>query len=410
MFLHFKTPAVKQQINAFIKYNLSLLLFGLIMSFFSGFGQTFLLSLYVPSIEQLLNISNTEFGSIYAVATIGSALTLPWIGGYFDKINTKIYSLIVIAGLVAALLLLSFSYHVITVIIAFYGLRLFGQGLMSHTSIASMARYFDKYRGRAIGVANIGHPAGEAVLPILITLIISFVGWRSALQLSALTCAVTLFPLAIFLINRSYIRIRAYHIRAHNTKTHYAKVQTLVVFKERKFWIISPVVFAVGFINTALFFFQLKLGQAKGWSPEWVAASIAAFAIAGAAGTLLTGPLVDRFTAKKLFPYNMFFYVVGLLALIYFEHRIVYPVALTFFGLGHGTGNTIKDAMLTEIYGADIIGKIRSIFITVMVFSTALGPVIFGILLDFNVSYSVIFTYVLIGTILFTLNGFRRIE
>lgn len=408
--MNHKLSTVKQRINAFLKYNLSLLAFGIIMTFFSGFGQTFLLSLYVPSIEQLLHISNTEFGSIYAVATLGSALTLPWLGGYFDKINIMYYSLFVITGLVAALFLLSFSFHVITVIIAFYGLRLFGQGLMSHTSIASMARYFGTHRGKAIGVANVGHPSGEAVLPVLITLMITYAGWRGALQLSALTCILILLPLAVFLLNRSDIRIRAYRIGAHKAQKHYAKVHTLDVFKEKKFWIISPVVFAVGFINTALFFFQLKLGQARGWSPEWVAASIAAFAIAGAVGMLVMGPLVDRFTAKKMFPFHMIFYLIGLLALIVFEHRMVYPVALTFLGLGHGTGNTLKDAMLTEVYGAGIIGKIRSVFITVMVLSTALGPVIFGILLDLNVSYTMIFTYVLAGTLLFTLNGFRRIE
>src|SRR6056297_1420755 len=105
------------------------------MSFFSSFGQTFLLSLYVPSIEELLNVSNTEFGTVYAVATIGSALTLPWIGGFFDKMSIKRYSIMVISGLFVSLLLLSFSYHVIMVIIAFYGLRLFGQGLMTHTSV-----------------------------------------------------------------------------------------------------------------------------------------------------------------------------------------------------------------------------------------------------------------------------------
>jgi len=396
--------------DAFIKYNLGLLSFGVIMSFFSGFGQTFLLSLYVPSIEQLLGITNTEFGSIYAIATLGSAFTLPYLGGFFDKIPTKKYSLIVVTGLVLALLLLSFSYHIITVVIAFYGLRLFGQGLMSHTSIASMARYFDQHRGKAIGVANLGHPAGEAVMPIALAMVISYIGWRGALQVSAILCILILIPLVLFLLHHSAIRIRAHRMHAHSTQTYYANVKTLDVFKQRKFWIISPVIFAIGFINTALFFFQLKLGQARGWSPEWVAASIAAFAIAGAAGMLLMGSVVDKYTAKKMFPFHMIFYLMGLLALIFFEHRIVYPVALVFFGLGHGTGNTIKDAMLAEIYGADIIGKIRSIFITVMVLSTALGPVIFGVLLDLNLSYSAIFTYVLIGTLFITFNGFRRLE
>lgn len=130
---------MKEPIYLFFKNNLSLLAFGFLLPFVSGFGQTFLLSLYVPSIEQLLQISNTEFGSIYAIATIGSAATLPWAGGYFDKSDIKRYSLLVTGGLIAALLLLSFSYTIVMVLVAFYGLRLFGQGLMSHTSIASVA-------------------------------------------------------------------------------------------------------------------------------------------------------------------------------------------------------------------------------------------------------------------------------
>ena len=149
---------MKHRLYHFLKNNLGLLSFGLFLTFFSSFGQTFLLSLYVPSIEELLNISNTEFGTIYAVATIGSALTLPWAGGYFDKINTARYTLIVISGLFISLLLLSFSYHFIIVIVAFYGLRLFGQGLMSHTSVSSMAKFFENNRGKAIGITSLGHP------------------------------------------------------------------------------------------------------------------------------------------------------------------------------------------------------------------------------------------------------------
>ena len=400
---------MKQQINTFLKYNLSLLGFGLLMSFFSSFGQTFLLSLYVPSIEELLNVSNTEFGTIYAVATIGSALTLPWIGGYFDKIETKRYSLMVISGLFAALLLLSFSYHVIIVVIAFYGLRLFGQGLMTHTSVSSMARYFSTDRGKAIGAASLGHPAGEAVLPILITLLIGSIGWRGALHVSSLSCIVLVAPLALLLLNRSKTRIRAYQMQTHAVKSRQKKVRIMEVVRQRKFWIITPVIFIVGFTNTAIFFFQLKLGEAKGWSPEWVAGSISAFAIAGAIGMTGIGTLVDRFTAKKLFPFHMFLYMMGLLALVLFEHRLVYPIALTFIGLGHGTGRTIKDAMLAEIYGSDNIGQIRSVFITVMVISTALGPIFFGILLDMNMSYTIIFKGVLIVTLIAILNGLRRI-
>jgi len=399
---------MKQQIHTFLKYNFSLLGFGLLLTFFSSFGQTFLLSLYVPSIEEFLNLSNTEFGTIYAVATIGSALTLPWIGGFFDRVDTRRYALMVISGLMAALLVLSFSYHVILVVIGFYGLRLFGQGLMTHTSVSSMARYFGADRGKAIGAASIGHPTGEAVLPILITLLIGAIGWRGALQVSALTCTLVVAPAALILLNRSQTRIRAYRIRNNHSKHHLKKINILGVLKEKRFWIITPVVFMIGFTNTAIFFFQLKLGDARGWSPEWVAGSLSAFAVAGALGMTGIGTFVDRLTAKKLFPFYMVPYLLGLLALVLFEHRLVYPGALILIGLGHGTGRTIKDAMLAEIYGSEIIGQIRSIFTTVMVASTALGPVVFGVLLDLNVSYTNIFAGVFVAALLATLNGLRR--
>ncbi len=400
---------MKRLISTFLRYNLSLLAFGLLLTFFSSFGQTFLISLYVPSIEELLNISNTEFGTIYAIATIGSAFTLPWIGGYFDKIESKRYTLMVIGGLFISLLLLSFSYHVFMVVISFYGLRLFGQGLMSHTSVSSMAQYFRKDRGKAIGTASLGHPIGEALLPLLITLLIGAVGWRGSLQFSALVCIVVIAPLAVFLLNRSMQQIRARSMENPASDTHTKKVSIWQVIREKKFWIISPVVFVIGFSNTAIFFFQLKLGEVKGWSPEWVAGSISAFALAGAVGVTGIGAFVDKYTAKKLFPFHMILYMPGLFALILFDYPMVYPIALILFGLGHGTGKTIKDAMLVEIYGSDIIGQIRSIFITVMVFSTAIGPVIFGIMLDMEISYTIIFTGVLIGAFLATLNGLRRI-
>ena len=404
----FKSGILKKQRNKIIKYDLNLLLFGFLIAFFSSFGQTFLLSLYVPSIEQLLQISNTEFGSIYAVATLGSALSLPWLGGYFDKVDVRSYSLMVIAGLFISLLLLSFSYHVLMVIVSFYGLRLFGQGLMIHTSVSTMSRYFSTNRGKAIGVVGVGHPAGEAVMPLIITLLIGVVGWRGTLQISALSTILIVVPLAIILLNRSKIRIRFYHMQHSHATKQLEKINVRKIIRQKQFWIIAPLVFIVGFTNTAIFFFQLKLGEAKGWSPEWVAGSISAFALGGAVGMTSIGGFVDRYTAIKLFPYHMLGYIFGLIALILFDHPLVYPVALALFGLGGGTGNTIKNAMFTEIYGAQIIGQVRSTFVMLMVLSTALGPVVFGIMLDMNISYTSIFIGVLITTILTSLNGLRR--
>lgn len=393
------------------RYSAPLLVFGLLLTFFSSFGQTFLLSLYVPSIESLLGISNTTFGSLYAAATLSSAFTLPWLGGRFDKMDIRYYTVMVASGLTGALLLLSFSTHIIMVVLAFYGLRLFGQGLMSHTSVSAMARYFERNRGKAIGVATLGHPVGEATLPLLVTLLIGLIGWRATLQFSALSVAVIVLPLSLLLLYRSKTRLQQFRESvAESQASQVPDTRLWQILSERRFWVIAPLVFIIGYTNTAIFFFQLKLGEARGWSPEWVAGSLSAFALASALGMAGSGPLVDRLSARRLFPAFMFPYLVGLGILIFYDQAISYPIALLFMGLSNGAGSTIKNALLAEVYGIRVIGRVRSVFTTVMVVSTALGPVTFGIMLDAGWTFVLIFAAVAGAMALTVANGWRPIR
>jgi cyanate permease len=65
--------------------------------------------------------------------------------------------------------------------------------------------------------------------------------------------------------------------------------------------------------------------------------------------------------------------------------------------------------MLAEIYGIQVIGKVRSVFTTIMVISTALGPISFGVLLDANLSFTWIFALVAVIIVLTIVNGWRRL-
>lgn len=400
---------MRNRIKLFIQQNFGLLGFGLLLSYFSGFGQTFLLSLYLPDLEKLLSIGNTELGGLYAMATIGSALALPLLGGYFDKVPLRSYAVAIITGLVASLLLLSFAQSVGLVGLAFFGLRLFGQGLMSHTSSSSMARYFDKNRGKAISIASVGHPLSEATMPLVITLLIGVLGWRGTLQASAGLCVLGVIPLALLLIYCSKERVEQAYWKTKSVAFPKDKVRVLKFILERRFWVISPLSFIMGFTNTAIFFFQLKLGAARGWSAEWVALSVSAFAIGGAVGMLASGPMVDRFTGRKLFPYFILPYLLGLVLLTFFEQPLTYPAALALIGFANGMGSTVKSAMLAEIYGTEVIGRIRSLFTMIMVLSTALGPVSFGVLLDQGLSFSVIYGLAGILMLVFSVNALRRL-
>ncbi|MCC5919989.1 MAG: MFS transporter [Cyclobacteriaceae bacterium] len=144
----------------FLKTYPYLLSFGLLFTFFSSYGQTFLLALYVPSIQAAFDLSNSAFGSIYGIATAFSAVVLIYAGKKIDDIPLKHYMLFVLIGLSGFLFLASVVNSIYLLVFVFFGLRFFGQGLMTHTSITSMIKYFDQDRGKALSIAALGHPLG----------------------------------------------------------------------------------------------------------------------------------------------------------------------------------------------------------------------------------------------------------
>lgn len=373
----------------FIRDNKYLLLFGVVLTYFSSFGQTFLISLYIPEIEQAFGLTNTGLSSLYAIATMGSAFSLPWVGRLVDTVPLRRFAFQVILGLIIACLILSLAIHPLLVLLGFFGLRLFGQGLMSHTSISTMARAFVANRGKAISIATLGHPLGEATLPLVIALCISALGWRMSLQVSALSVLVIVFPV-VFLLLRNQPQ-ELLHPNQDYANQGAQKTNPLKLFGKSAFWTIAPAAFITGFLNTAIFFFQIKLGNSRGWEPSWVAGSLAVYAIASALSMMGSGPLVDRLTARRLFPFMLLPYIVGVIVLALVHHPLGYPLALVLIAISNGGGSTIKNALFAEVFGTQIIGTVRSVFTTVIVFSTALGPICFGLLLDAGWTYSWIF-------------------
>ena len=124
-----------------------LLLFGFFISYFASYGQTFFISIFNIEIRSLLNLSNSQFGLIYSLATIASAFMLIWFGKLIDKIDLRIYSFIISIGLafgcIGMFFLTNNLYFLFFIILS---LRFFGQGAMTHTSTTTMSRYYNKDR------------------------------------------------------------------------------------------------------------------------------------------------------------------------------------------------------------------------------------------------------------------------
>ncbi len=373
--------------------NHRILSFGILLVFFSSFGQTFVVSLYIPSIVDHFGITRSLFSGMYAVATLLSAGTLIFIGKKIDHIPLKRFTLFVIAGILLACLLMAVSWHLAVVFLAIYLLRFFGQGLLSHTAMTTMSRYFVRARGKALGIAYLGFPMGEAILPLAVAGGISLFGWRETLLLSAALILLVLFPLGMRLISgfdkdmiREDKKAKPLIIKLPG-ETDGRIWKQREVFRSPWFLLFAPTVFLVGFLQTSLFFFQTFIADYKGWSMEWMAGSIVAYAMTSFVFSIGAGPFIDRFGARRLFPFLLIPLGAGLLLLSWSAHSAITPLYWLLVGITGGLNAPVLSALYAEMFGVRSLGAVRSMFTFVMVVSTALGPVVYSFFLDLGASF-----------------------
>ena len=90
--------------------------------------------------------------------------------------------------------------------------------------------------------------------------------------------------------------------------------------------------------------------------------------------------------------------------LFYFNSPISSFVFLGLIGISNGLANILGSSTWAEIYGVKYIGSIKALTTALMVFSTAFGTALFGLLIDQGYSIEKIafvsFVYIFISMIL----------
>ena len=138
---------------------------GIFLIFSSSIGQTFFISLFSGEIRDEFSLSHGMFGILYSVATLTSAIVFFWLGKLTDQFNLTYLGLVTIGLLSGFSFLISSAETLLMLFLSLLGLRLLGQSMISHIAVTAMARWFSSKRGRALSIALIGHPIGEAILP-----------------------------------------------------------------------------------------------------------------------------------------------------------------------------------------------------------------------------------------------------
>ncbi|NNF29591.1 MAG: MFS transporter [Gemmatimonadetes bacterium] len=373
--------------------------FGLSLTFLSSFGQTYFISLFNDSIRAEFGLSHGSIGGTYSLATLASGFTLAWVGGRLDSSDLRKFTAVLCAALAAAAFGMAFTAGIVSLLLVFFLLRLTGQGLLSHTALTSMARYFEGGRGKAMSIAGIGFPLGEAILPLLTVAAIATLGWRETwLVVAGFLLLVALPGTQVLLLGHGE-RERRFRARlAEATDPGRMEPESAPrnatprqwtlgeVVRDRRFGLILPAVVAPGFIVTGFFFHQNHLVAVKEWTPEWFATCFALFAAGQLVTGVASGPLVDRYGGRRLLALFTLPMGMGLTLLAAWSPAWVAAGFMLGLGITAGLGPTVVGAMWAEVYGVVHLGSIRALAQSVMVFGTAASPVLMGVLIDRGVT------------------------
>ncbi|WP_252509849.1 nitrate/nitrite transporter [Thalassospira sp. TSL5-1] len=398
------------------------LAFGALHSFGSAFGQTFLIALFVPFISQSLGISETGFANIYAGITIASACALPFVGRMIDRIDMLRYSLLVMIFLAIGCFVTSGAENIYVLIAGMFILRFGGQGLMSHVSMTSIARYFDRSRGRALAIAAFGFPMAEAIMPALFLGLIAALGWRMAFVGAGIVILAVMLPLALWLVrgNARFRAIPANNANAEISTKAPAETQPNTpiqnaddvskkttahprLFKSVYIWLTIPMLAGQPLVLTALFFHQSVIASQKSIDLGWFAAGFTVFAITSVIGAFGSGPLIDKFGARRLFPWHLLPLMGGVVVLTFAETGQIIPVYMALAGFTTGCATTLRTAIVPDLVPISEIGSVRSSLTAIMVLASSAGPPIYGWLFAAHVALPTILMATVIGMAVATL-------
>ena len=361
---------------------------GYVMTFSSMAGQTIFIAQFNTALRQAFDLSNGQFGLLYTAGTLVSSIVLIWAGALADRIAPRTLALACMAGLAAVSLGMSLVGNIVVLGLLLFGLRFFGQGMMVHIAMTTMSRWFNRFRGRALAIAQFGFPTAEASLPFVVTLAIAAYGWRQVWIAVVAVIVLALMPLVTLLLHSAPDgrRAQARGLTNPDGETAAGPIGTQwtrgAVLKDPLFWALIPGFMGPPAIVTLFMFHQANLAALKGWDLTLFTAFFPFLSLTAVLTSIVSGVMVDRFGAWRIVPFVLIPLSIGSLIIGFLDPLWVVPAFFICVGMTGGMMSPVVGALWAELYGTAHIGAIRALTTSALVLASAIGPGLAGTLID----------------------------
>ena len=281
--------------------------------------------------------------------------------------------------------------------------------MTSHIAVVSMSRWFIATRGKALSIAGLGIAVGEALMPVTFVSLLLIFDWRMLWVIAALV-ALAGIPVLWRLLReeRTPQSMAEMDQSAGMSDRHWRRPE---VFRHWLFWFMVPALLGPPAFATAFFFHQVHYTEVKGWALLSFVAMIPIFTGVGVLSMVLSGMALDRFGTARVLPWFQLPLVVAFLLFSAAGSLWTLALGFVFLGMTQGMQQTLPNAFWAEFFGTRYLGSIKAMGAAVMVFGTALGPGLTGVLIDWQVGieaqYIGIAAYFIFTTVMMQI-GVRR--
>ena len=372
---------------------------------FSIPGQTMGLAVFTDSFIEVLGLTRTELSLAYLVGTVGSSLFLARAGRWYDLFGGR--TMITISSLVLSLMIVYISFvdslstmlggssfiSFFLIMIGYFGVRFFGQGILTSCSRNVLLLWFVKKRGLVGGIRNVFVSLGFSIAPLFLAGLISFYGWRESLWILAALGGFGFSLMAFIFIrdNPQSCGMRADGVDSESQEEiqeEAESVQLYLVKRNPIFWIYSLSLSMHALFGTAIVFHIVSIFEEVGKGKAEAFSYFIPAAIFSTTSNLLASWAADKINLKPILIIMLLSFCVGSLGFINLEKDWGFWVLAFGFGVGGGLWGVISNLTFIRFFGPKHLGEISGFSTSLTVFASAIGPAAFSLGFDYFGNYA----------------------
>ncbi len=339
-------------------------------------------TLFVTPIRDEIPDVGAAIEPAFIVATVGGAIVSPILGGIFDRIGPKPVvggGMILGAAGFAIMGVMTDPWHL------YIGLTLAGLGpiVFFAGGVSAVVNWFDRMRGRAVGIAVVGLGAG-GVLTRPSLYVMEAIGWRDSFLLMAVIVIVVLLPMA-FVLRRTP---EDYGMRPDGDEVVESSAEGVVqapilygltftqILRTPTFWLLSMLMFLSFWPIGALQIHQAPFMEEAGYSRLAAADAVGAMALITIVGRVGGGWLADAMDPRRGAVLATLLQGIGIAAFALSRPEANWYLILFFvaFSPGFGAIIVLQPALLATYFGRRAFGAAQGFLWTMVAMAVSVAP------------------------------------